>query len=252
MSGPVTYLITGAGRGIGHGFASKLLRRPSTIVIAAVRNVDAASPALKALPVAEGSRLIVVKLDSTKQSDAETAVTELQERHGLSKVDVVVANAGIYTENASILDTSLQSMRNHFEVNAIAPVILLRALKVLLQKSNAPLFVGISSYVGSIGGQKDVIEFGNIASPYGASKAALNWFVHRLHLEEHWLTAFTFNPGLVSTDMGKGFTGGVDPVHFGGSTVEDSVNNMLTVMDEASREKVGGKFLQYNGTELPF
>lgn len=78
---PTTYLITGTTRGIGKGLVASLLQRPNTTIIACVR--DPLAPAaqnLRDLPrCAEGSsKLIIVKLDSTQDSDAKNVVEEIQ------------------------------------------------------------------------------------------------------------------------------------------------------------------------------
>lgn len=49
-------------------------------------------------------------------------------------------------------------------------------------------------------------------SPYGGSKAALNWFIRRPHFEELWLTSFVFQPGLVETDMAAAAVAGLGNV----------------------------------------
>lgn len=78
---PTTYLITGTTRGIGKGLVASLLLRPNTTIIACVRDPLApAAQILHNLPrCAEGSsKLIVVKLDSTQDSDAKNVVEEIQ------------------------------------------------------------------------------------------------------------------------------------------------------------------------------
>ncbi|KAF4549137.1 Short chain dehydrogenase-like protein 6 [Elsinoe fawcettii] len=252
MNAARTYLITGANRGIGRGFVAQYLQRNGSTVIAAVRDPSKTSKDLETLPIGEGSRLVVVKIDSTNHADAATAAKELQEKHQVTKIDVIIANAGIYQNNTSILNTEVQSLSDHFEVNAVAPLALLRAFAPLLKASTDPKFVAISSLVGSMGLMKEMMEYGNVASPYGASKAALNWMVQRVNLEEDWLTAFVFNPGLVVTDMGKSFGKGMDIMELGAITVEKTTSSMAQIIDEATRESRGGKFLQWNGQDLPW
>jgi norsolorinic acid ketoreductase len=38
---------------------------------------------------------------------------------------------------------------------------------------------------------------------YGASKAAVNFLLRRVHLEEEWLTSVVICPGWTQTDMGN-------------------------------------------------
>ena len=69
MSG-LTYVITGANRGIGKGLLETLVLRPQTTVIAAVRDVESSKKTLSSVPVGSGSKIIVVKVDSTSATDA--------------------------------------------------------------------------------------------------------------------------------------------------------------------------------------
>ena len=69
------------------------LARDNTIVIAAVRSV-ASADSLKTLPKGQGSRLIIVPLDSSNEQAPAKAV-QLLSTQGIDHIDVVIANAGI-------------------------------------------------------------------------------------------------------------------------------------------------------------
>ena len=74
-----TYLISGTTRGIGKGLVQSLLQRPNTTIIAGVRDTTApAALALHDLPKAQNSHLILVRLNSTSETDAEEAVKYIQ------------------------------------------------------------------------------------------------------------------------------------------------------------------------------
>lgn len=253
MSG-ITYLITGANRGIGKGLTTSLLQRPNTTVIAAVRDVAKSTPVLESLPKGADSKLVIVKIDSQIESDPRTAVAELQSKHEISSLDVVIANAGIAHSGTPIADNTSEALRDHFNTNTIGPVLLFQAVKPLLQasKSGKPIFLAISTLIGSMGAQDMLAGLPAQFSPYGASKAALNWVVRRIHLEESWLTAYVTHPGLVLTDMAASMAvEGVDPVDLGAITVDVSVAGMLKTLDSASGD-ISGTFQNYDGTTLPW
>ncbi|KAF4471804.1 short-chain dehydrogenase [Fusarium albosuccineum] len=255
MSSSKTYLITGAGCGIGKELTTKLLLRPGVTVVAAVRDTSRAGPSLTSLPKGEGSRLILVKIDSQADTDAAVAVSQLQEEHGVTSLDIVIANAGIAHSGTTVSSTSPDAFRDHINTNAIGPVTLFQAVSPLLKASQIgnPIFLPISTIFGSIGGQDYLSHVPPIMSPYGASKTALNWIVHRIHLEEEWLTTFVVHPGLVLTDMGFGILPpGADPAALGALTVPESVAGLLKPIDSASREKHGGTFQNVDGTPLPW
>jgi len=85
------YLVTGANRGIGQGLVATLLERPSTTVIAVVRDPESStSKALLSLPTSDNSHIILAKIDSSDHPTATEAIEQLQ---AINKIDVVIANA---------------------------------------------------------------------------------------------------------------------------------------------------------------
>lgn len=250
----LNYLITGANRGIGKGLTAVLLQRPNTTVIAGVRDPAASAPILNGLPVAAGSRVIIVKIDSQSETGAKEAVTELSSVHGITSLDFVIANAGIAHSGTSVAQTTKESLQDHFITNAIGPVLLFQATKSLLQASHSgnPVFLAISTAIGSMGAQEALVRFPAVLSPYGASKAALNWLVRRMHFEEPWLTAYVTHPGLVLTDMASSMISSQEQAAaMGAITVEVSVAGILNTLDSASRN-IGGTFQNYDGSTLPW
>ncbi|KAJ4263426.1 hypothetical protein NW762_006245 [Fusarium torreyae] len=256
MTTPSTILITGGNRGIGKGFVQTFLARPSLTVVVAVRDPEhATSRALFDLPTGKGSKLIIVKLDSSVPSDAAQAVAILQKEHGISSLDIVIANAGISSDGGRVRETAVDNINKHFQVNTIGPVVLFQATADLLQasKTGSPTFVAISTLIGSINSMELLAAFPATQSPYGGSKAALNWFIRRLHFEEPWLTSFVFHPGLVETDLAasaiKGSTLRLSDL--GAISVETSVTSMVKTIDNAT-SKLSGTFQNYDGTPLPW
>lgn len=252
MTLPKTYLLTGANRGIGRGFVQQILQKPSVTVIAAVRDPShPTSKSLSDLPRETGTQLIVVKLDSTLETDAAAAVAELRKR-GLGSLDVVIANAGIGQGGTSVRNTSVANTQKHFNVKAIGPLTLFQATAELLQASEtgSPKFVAISTVIGSIGSQEIFANFPKVSSPYGASKAALNWFVRLLSFEEPWLTSWVFHPGLVETDMTSG--GSMNLKALGAISVENSVADMIKAIGGIEPQDLIGTFRNHDGTVIPW
>ena len=186
-----TYLITGANRGTGRGPVETFLARPHTTVIAAVRGPKGTeSQSLPRLERPESSKLVIVKIDRLEKDDARTAIAHLESDHAISKIDVVIANAGIAKCLEPVLPTSAQEMRDHFNVNTVVPLVLFQASWPLLQAAEWPMFFGISS---SIGGIAEMVPLPGLA--YGASKAAVNYLARKLHFEHEGLVSVAVHPG---------------------------------------------------------
>ena len=93
MSGRV-YVITDANRGIGNGLLSTYIARPNTTVIAAVRDIAKSTKDLSSVVVGKDSKLIIVKIDSTIDTDPTTTFKELHRKHHITKVDILFPTPG--------------------------------------------------------------------------------------------------------------------------------------------------------------
>ena len=141
-------LISGANRGIGKGLLELFLAKPNHVVIAANRDPsNPLSKALSDLPTGKGSKLIVVKVDATKQTDPFEAVEELKEQ-GVEHLDYVIANAGVATDLPTVRDLKIATLQAHIEPNVFGVVSLYQATRPLLLKSAKPIWVTIGSSAG--------------------------------------------------------------------------------------------------------
>jgi norsolorinic acid ketoreductase len=138
-------------------------------------------------------------------------------------------------------------LEEHLRVNTIGPVIIFQALFPLLLQRQTRKFVPISTGAASIG-----VQFPPPLTAYGSSKAALNYITKSIHKEhsEEGLIAFPIHPGMVDTDMGKG------AAHLFGlerlpMTPAESAEAVYNIVDTATAER-SGKFMSYDGTEIPW
>ncbi|OBT94566.1 hypothetical protein VE01_07977 [Pseudogymnoascus verrucosus] len=243
------WLITGANRGIGKGILSQVLSRPNTTVIAALRDIsDSTATELAEVPVASGSKLIVVKVDASSDTDAQDAVESLQSQHGISHIDVVLANSGILTQWGPVSEVTPEDLRKHFEVNTIAPIKLFQATKSLLEKSENPRFFITSSTIASIG-LMDTIPMPTIA--YGLTKAAANYATSKIHFENPKISAVALHPGWVQTRMGEHAAdmAGLAEIPV---TIQDSASGLIKQIDQTTKETLSGKFVGFDGNPVPW
>ena len=198
-SSTVVYFITGANRanGIGFGLTEELAKRPNTLVYATARDA-AKADALQQL-AKKHSNVRVVQLRVDSDADHQAAAKRVEAEAG--RVDVVIANAGISNSDAyqPVEKLSIDKLREHFEVNAVGPARLFKALFPLLSRSSKPIYTVVSSFAGSVGYQTNLPKF--YVANYGSSKAAANFLVQRIHVEHTNITAFPIHPGWVKTDM---------------------------------------------------
>lgn len=132
--------------------------------------------------------------------DALEAIKSLRRDHGIAKLDLVIANAGISKYFGTAEMTPVKEMIDRFRVNSVAPLLLFQATCPLIHAAKAPKFVTFSSGAGSLGFMEN-LKVENTA--YGSSKAALSFITRRIHFENPDLVAFSINPGWLQTDVSK-------------------------------------------------
>jgi NAD(P)-dependent dehydrogenase (short-subunit alcohol dehydrogenase family) len=223
-----TILITGANRGIGLEL-TKCYAADGWTVIAACRAPQGAT-ALKAV-----RGITVEGLDVTDYA----AVDALAQKYAGTAIDLLLNNAGIYGNRDGALtvsdfDTYLQVL----QVNSVAPMKMALAFLPHLKAAKTAKIATISSRMGSI-------QLGSGGSyAYRASKAAINAGMHNLALDlkSAGISVVTLHPGWVKTDMG-GAGADID-VATSGAGLKGVIDG-LTLKDS-------GKFLNYDGSEIPW
>ncbi|KAI1415348.1 NAD(P)-binding protein [Hypoxylon sp. FL1857] len=244
--------ITGVSRGIGNGFAKAYLSRPHHIVIGSIRESATLAPGveeLKAFLAADGSKLLLVTIESTSPTDPQQAL-QVVKSEGIEQLDIVIANAGGSPIPPMPFDrVTAQEMTATYQVNAVGPLMLFQACRPLLQKASAPKWVSIST------GGSSITLTGKIRSwdgpAYAAAKAALNWITRAIHFTNEWLVAVALNPGLVQTGPGNWCARewGLEKATY---TIEESVEGMMKVIDSATRDETSGEFFNLKNDKLPW
>jgi NAD(P)-dependent dehydrogenase (short-subunit alcohol dehydrogenase family) len=162
-------------------------------VVGSVRDLTSAGAAeLQATPKADGSRLLLVKIESASLTDPEAAVKQIQ-TEGVAKLDVVIASAGITGKLGPLAKTDLADFEHALKVNAIAPAALFQATQPLLNKSEKPKWISLSTISASLGTLEQNAAFPTLS--YGASKAAFNFITRSIHVENENIIAVAVHPG---------------------------------------------------------
>jgi norsolorinic acid ketoreductase len=154
--------------------------------------------------------LVVVKIDSTVETDALKAVDEIQTQ-GINRLDLVIANAGMARSYPKVSELKVAELQAHLAPNVFGVVWLYQATLPLLRVSDQPKWVTMGSTAGSLGVSLPVCARRNVEkmlinlvwqeqppvpnAAYGPSKAAVHWVTKRINVEEDALTAFVIHPG---------------------------------------------------------
>lgn len=228
-------LITGANRGLGLAFVTELLERGAR-VLACCRD-PARANVLNALAAANDGRLAVHALD-VADPRAIDALPKTAAEH-LQRIDLLVNNAGVLVSGERFGNVKAESLAESFAVNASAPLLITQVLAPLLALGNKPRVLCITSQLGSIaqaGGFRTI--------SYAMSKAALNMAVKRLaaELTPRGIVVLAAHPGWIKTSMG-GKSATLAPA--------DSAHALLNLIERA-QARDAGKFLAYDGAELPW
>ena len=219
-----TVLVTGANRGIGLEYCRQLQARGDQ-VIAVCRQP---SPELEALGV---------RIEAAIELTSEVALAELVQRLAGLPLDGVILNAGIL-QSMGLEDLDAAGIRRQFEVNALAPLLLARAL--VEQMPRGAKLALMTSRMGSIADNSSGGSYG-----YRMAKVALNIAGRSLaiDLKPRGIAVAILHPGLVRTRMIAFNPQGISPA--------ESVRGLLARIDALTLE-TSGSFWHANGELLPW
>ncbi|RDH36555.1 hypothetical protein BDQ94DRAFT_138025 [Aspergillus welwitschiae] len=249
MSSPTIYLITGASRGIGLALTQTLLLRPNTTVVATMRNPTTNSLYTNPQQTSPTSTLILLPLDIQSTTSITTAIETLESKHNITHIDTVISNAGYYNDATHRVDNiPLSTVQSHFDVNTLGTIRLFQGVYDMLKKSTKPVFVSVSSFLGSIGGLEEEFFPG---AAYGASKAASNWVTRKMHVENEEMVCSMVHPGFVKTEMGNACAKSIG-LEEAFAEPKECAEALVTLIESATRKTVGGRFISWRGEEVPF
>ena len=237
-------MVTGGNRGIGFEFVRRYLERKDT-VIATYRDERRAQEII-ALETRGYDEIIPVQLEVKDRSSIEACFDTVAERVG--QLDVLINNAGMGDNSIDMVDDyahkefghlTAEALMEVYHVNAVAPIIITQKFVELMEWAEEPRVAYITSQLGSIGRRTESGQYS-----YNASKAALNMLgrLFSFDLAGMGIKSVLLHPGWVRTSMG----GPEAPV-----PVRESVDGMLRVIDNLTEEQ-NGRFLDYQGDELPW
>ena len=223
-------LITGANRGLGLEF-TRQYAADGWRVFAACRDPAGA----RDLAAVEGD----VSAETLDVDDGPQ-VAALANKLSGQPIDVLINNAGIYGPKDVTRDTvDYDAWGQVFRTNAMSPLAVSAAFAANVAQGGQKKIITLSSIMGSIAENDSSGDF-----IYRSSKAAVNAVMKSLagDLKSEGITVVVLHPGWVRTDMG-----GPD------ASIEapESVTGMRAVI-AGLKESDSGRFLNYDGTEIPW
>jgi len=216
------WLVTGSNRGIGLELCRQLAARGET-VIAVCRGTS------------DELEHLGVRVESGIELMDEDSIADLVQRLAGIELAGMILNAGIL-EADGLESVSAASVRRQFDVNALAPLLLSRAL--LGNLSRGSKLALITSRMGSIDDNGSGGYYG-----YRMSKTALNMAGRSLavDLQPRGIAVAILHPGMVATRM----------VGFAGIPPAEAARGVLARIDALSLA-TSGSFWHANGEPLPW
>jgi NAD(P)-dependent dehydrogenase (short-subunit alcohol dehydrogenase family) len=245
-----TVLITGANSGLGLELAKQYAAQAWTVI--ATHRRDGTPETLAAL-AAEHPNVRIERMDVASIAEVKALATKLKG----SPVDVLINNAGIYSDRAACGDEACRGEDSTqtfgaidyelfdtiMTVNVRGPLLVSEAFIDNVRASRQKKLVSISSTNGSI----TFTLGGSGAIAYRASKAALNREMQLVAVHERaaGVTVLLLHPGAVLTERQAHLT-------FPGMIqMQPSVAGMIDVIAKATIADTG-RFIQYDGTTAPW
>jgi NAD(P)-dependent dehydrogenase (short-subunit alcohol dehydrogenase family) len=223
-----TSLITGANKGLGFEAARQLVAAGHQVWIGA-RDPDRGQRAADQLGAG------FVQLDVTDDASVGAAAKIV------GQLDVLVNNAGISGGRVGPTEATADDMRAVYETNVFGAVRVMHAFIPLLEDSEAPIIVNVSSGVGSLGLSADPEGPWRDANypVYASSKAALNMLTIRYAAAFPTMRINSVDPGFTATDFNQ---------HRGTQTVEEGAEVIIRYALISSDGPTGG-FFDRNGAK---
>ncbi|KAI9776452.1 MAG: hypothetical protein M1839_009563 [Geoglossum umbratile] len=193
-------IITGASRGIGAAIARNLASKGASLVLNYTSESSLAGLNLLARELRHlyNIRWAIVQADLSSPDSPRRIVDSSKKlladaETGKFQIDIIINNAGV-AGNVALKDVTPEEFSRQYDVNVLAPLLLVQAALPYLPTDRSGRIVNVSSVSSSLG----LIE----QSVYGGTKAALEAMTRSWARElAERATVNAVNPGPVDTDM---------------------------------------------------
>ncbi len=241
-------VIQGAGRGIGLALAHKAIESGRNQLFLTARD-PAKSRGFMELP--PGPNISWLALNNLIPDSIELAGEQI--RSQVHKVDRVICCSGVLKDEVAtpekrLADIDAKALTYAYQVNAMGPILLAKAILQTLRGDHSLRFASISARVGSISDNR----LGGWYS-YRASKAAQNQLMRTLSIEMARYNpnscVATLHPGTVDTALSKPFQAHISDNSL--LTAKQSASMLWSVLNKLTSAQTGG-FFAYDNKPIPY
>ena len=168
-------VITESGNGLGESFAKILLANNYLVILAANQKCYASLSQGEVIP----QKCDLIEVDFKSEESLSHLKSLIEARYG--HLDLLVNNAEIANGFGQKIDQiKLDEVRELYEVNLFSVIRIIQLLKPLLEQSENPRIINISSSMGDINKMTDekFCYSDYCMTAYASSKAALEMYTH--------------------------------------------------------------------------
>lgn len=187
-------IVTGANRGIGNAIVYKFAENGCNIWACARKKNDVFEAAMHELSRKQKVEIIPIYFELTKEKEIRDGLKKIYQTK--KSIDILVNAAGV-THNEVLHRTSMNIMREIYEINYFAPVNLCQIAVQRMMRQRSGTVINLASISG--------LDIRATNCSYGTSKAALIHFTKVLAAEvaSMGIRVNAIAPGATDTDMMK-------------------------------------------------
>ena len=187
-----TAFITGCNRGIGKALVELFAQNGANIIACTRKKTDDFDDYIKKISKDNQVAISNLTFDLQKEEEIRDAMKSLYKNK--TSVDILVNNAGV-ASGGSLHMTSMQTLRDVFEINFFSQVLLTQYVTKLMMKAKKGSVINLASITGIDG----IAGY----TSYGSAKSALIYFTKTIakELAAYNIRVNAIAPGVINTDM---------------------------------------------------
>jgi len=219
-----TAIVTGAGRGIGKAFATRLAQDGASVVVADMANHDVSAAEIAR---ATGAKTLGLKIDVSSQEDTERLAAETIRAFG--SIDVLVNNAAMFAvlQLRPFEQIPVEEWKRLMEINIMGVALCARAVSAQMRKQQRGRIINLASGAPL----KGVPLFLHYIASKGAVISMTRGLARELGKDN--ITVNAIAPGLTLSE------GVLNNPHHAGLNNEASIRTRALPRDEKPEDLVG-------------